>query len=214
MLERPKLKKIFLLIISYQGSKCRNEQHELLKSEDKIANFFYYYFIGDPVLEKDYIVDEINKIVYLKVRDNYESLSMKVYLAFKFIYENFNGKIYGVFKTDDDITLDLDKINKLNDQYFDRDYYGLETQIIDEYSCYHFDKCENEVLNTLPMKTPRTKYCAGGGYYINFRNIKHILSNYKIFSTLIYEDVSVGYSLSINGIKPFHIDMKKNGFEW
>lgn len=210
---RPKIKKPFLLIISHKNSnlrECRNK--ELLNP--LISNYYYYYFIGDINLESDYVVDDLNRIVYLKVSDNYESLSLKVYAAFKFIYENFSEKISGVFKTDDDIVLDLNKINNLNNKHSNIDYFGLKNQNSQEYSSYHFGKCESDFLNKTPMKIPITDYCSGGGYYINVKNIKYILSNHKIFLTTIYEDVSIGYSLKLNNIEAIDIDVKNNGFFW
>jgi hypothetical protein len=213
MLKRPKIKKPFLLILSHKNSQCRDIQHLKIKSQSIAYNFYYYYFIGDINLKQNYFVDEVNKIVYLKVPDNYESLSLKVYESFRFINDNFED-ICGVFKTDDDIDLDLNKIFKLNTTYSNFDYYGLKNEIVDDYSFYHFGKCENDILNNLPMKTPITCYCSGGGYYLNAKNIKYVLSSYKIFSTIIYEDVAVGHVLSTNGIKLINVDVKNNGFSW
>src|ERR1017187_9238038 len=99
----------FLLILSHKKSTVREEQRKRILASNN-GKFIFYYFIGDENLKTEYLVDEENNIVYLKVGDNYESLAMKVYRAMKFISKNYMNKISGVFKTDDDIILDIDKL--------------------------------------------------------------------------------------------------------
>ena len=215
MLTRPKRLKPFLLILSHKNSQFRKDQFEYLQSHVINKEFYYYYFIGDLTLESEYQIDEVNKIVYLKVPDNYESLSLKVYYAFKFISENFENKINGVFKTDDDIRLDLNLILKLYRDNFNVDYFGLVNKTISNFSDYHFGKCENEIINKIKMKIPiETEYCSGGGYYIKFENISKIVNIISNFNLIIFEDVCVGKTLVDSGIIPLHVDMKNNGFFW
>lgn len=215
MLTRPKRLKPFLLILSYKKSQCRGTHFEYLRSHLNIQDFYYYYFIGDLTIENEYQLDEANKIVYLKVPDNYESLSLKVYYAFKFINDNFKNKIGGVFKTDDDIQLDLDSIMKLYYENFNLDYFGILNKTISNFSDYHFGKCENSTIDKLQMPIPiDVNYCSGGGYYVKYNNIPKILQSIKNFNSIIFEDLCVGKTLVDSGIIPLHVDMKNNGFFW
>ena len=204
--------KNFLLILSHEKSKFRNDQRiHLLNTKDRC---FFYYFIGDITLSEDYKIDEENKIVYLKVPDNYESLSLKTYYAMKFISENYLDKISGVFKTDDDIILDIDKLIKCIDDNKEHKYFGTLATSGDYYSDYHFGKCESIELNSKKLFIPESKYCAGGGYYISKELINNILDNISIFEEVIFEDAAVGVAMNKYNIYPFDIDIKSNGCKW
>ena len=205
--------KNFLLILSHEKSKFRNDQkiHLLDTNKDR---FFFYYFIGDMTLSEDYKIDEENKIVYLKVPDNYESLSLKTYYAMKFISENYLDKISGVFKTDDDIILDIDKLIKCIDENKEHKYFGINATS-SGYECeYHFGKCESIELNRRKIFIPECKYCAGGGYYISKEFINNIVNNISIFEEVIFEDAAVGIAMNKYNIYPFDIDIKSNGAIW
>jgi hypothetical protein len=205
--------KKFLLILSHSKSKFREEQknHLLNTNNDR---FIFYYFIGDMNLSENYKVDEENKIVYLKVPDNYESLSLKTYYAMKFISENYLDQISGVFKTDDDIILDIDKLSKCIDENKKHKYFGVGAGSGAYESDYHFGKCESITLNSRKLFIPECKYCAGGGYYISKELINNILDNIKIFEDVIFEDAAVGVSMNKYNIYPFDIDIKSNGCKW
>lgn len=214
MLKRPS-NRVFMLILSHKKSISRNRQHLILKNHPLIKKYDYYYFIGDLSLKTDYEIDDVNKIVYLKVPDNYESLSLKVYYSLKFISERYADKIIGVFKTDDDVIINLDLIDNLKRNNAFRDYFGIVNVIQEEKSSYHIGKCENEFLNKIEMNTPiGTKYCSGGGYYINSIYISQILSKIDNFNKIIYEDVAIGKTLSELKIEPYNINVKVNGFFW
>ena len=68
--------KFFIGIISHQGSKNRENQRAIWEKFNN-PNLIYYYFVGDPSIDREYIVDENLKTVTLKVQDNYESLPKK-----------------------------------------------------------------------------------------------------------------------------------------
>ena len=70
----------------------------------------YYHVIGDEELDEKYKFDTENKILWVKVPDDYNSLPKKVIASYNAIYETFDFKY--VFKTDDDQIL-------VNDKFFD-----------------------------------------------------------------------------------------------
>lgn len=204
--------KTLLLILSHKKSICRESQRKHLLQENK-DRFIFYYFIGDLNLSEDYVVDDNNNIVYLRVPDNYESLPIKVFHAMNFINKNYPG--YSVFKTDDDVVLDLDKLyNTINDNK-DEIYFGLSVESKEYETNYHSGKCESPILNNIPIFIPSVKYCAGGGYYIKHDYVGKIFVDKSIFtSRIIFEDVCTGISASKLGISPKYVDIKSNGCSW
>jgi hypothetical protein len=200
--------KLFLLILSHKKSTYRQFQNLYISQNNEIIS---YYFIGDENIESEYKID--GNIVYLKVPDNYESLSLKTYYAIKFVYDNFHDKIFGIFKTDDDIELDLINLKKIVDDNLNLKYFGIVNKIeSDTLSNYHFNKCESEILNRTEQIIPKCEYCSGGGYYLNKSILELILKEKDIFYNILFEDVSVGYSLSKNNIYPNHLPIKKAAF--
>lgn len=199
----------FLLILSHSKSKFRDIQRSKLKNK----NFIYYYFIGDKDLDRDYLVDDDNNIVYLNIPDNYESLSLKTFNALKYISENY-PHIDGVFKTDDDIELDLDILYDFINMNKGSDYFGLAINSPNYLSDYHFGKCEDNILNQTRVDVPSCVYCAGGGYFLSKNSIKKILNNKDIFQKIIFEDVSIGVAMNKEGIYPTNVNIKNNGCRW
>ena len=60
----------------------------------------YYHVIGDETLESIYKFDNEKNILWVKVKDDYNSLPNKVITSYSAIYNTFNFKY--LFKTDDD----------------------------------------------------------------------------------------------------------------
>jgi hypothetical protein len=203
----------FLLILSHKKSTVREDQRRRILASNN-GKFIFYYFIGDESLKTEYEVDEENNIVYLKVGDNYESLSMKVYKAMKFISKNYMDRISGVFKTDDDIILDIDKLFDCVNNNRSNPYFGLEVNSKSYESTYHYGKCDSVDINRTPIRIPDCNYCAGGGYYISRDSIKYILNSKDIYQSIIFEDVSTGIAMNRNGIFPTNIDIKRSGCIW
>ena len=201
--------KTFLLILSHKKSNFRDLQKLSLNND----NFIYYYFIGDQEIDGDYLVDEVNKIVYLNIPDNYESLSIKTHHALKFIKENYYDKIGGVFKSDDDIELNLDKLHNCIINNKDIKYFGIVNDIEEYNSDYHFNKCESKEINKKLIKVPKCTYCSGGGYYLDKSLLDTIIED-DSYIELIYEDAFVGYSLNKRNIYPTNIPIKGNGCYW
>ena len=89
---------------------CVKYRHKALKQKDtwikqlpKLQNnLIYFHVIGNPDLESetDYLFDETERILWLKVADDYNSLPKKVINAYETISKVYNFKY--IFKTDDD----------------------------------------------------------------------------------------------------------------
>jgi len=208
--------KFFMAILSHKGSTHRDQQKKYLLEANKEKNFFIYYFIGDPSISEEYLVDEDNHIVYVKVPDNYESLPQKTQAAVSFVNDNYLEEINGMIKTDDDIDLDLEKIYSCLCGNLDKDYFGIVTQITnpDNLSSWHMGKCESEILNRTPVKVPLCTYCGGGGYFLSNKSIDKISQSKEVYVSMIFEDAATGYVLNSFGIYPVFINMGNHGFYW
>lgn len=196
--------KTFLLILTHRKSEIARVVHDH-------PDFIAYYFVGEPEMPVDYKVDEKDRTVYLRTPDNYESLPQKVSLAMKFAAEHFYDEIDGLFKTDDDIVLDLDRLKSCIDDNKKHGYFGIASHVDEYLSDYHFGKCESEEINSIKQSVPTCDYCSGGGYYLEKSLLKHVYENE---ANTIFEDVSVGITLNKNGILPYHIPIKAHGAYW
>ena len=68
----------------------------------KIPDYLrFYHVIGQPELDAKYKFDNENRILWVKVEDDYNSLPKKVIRAYEAVYETFDFKY--IFKTDDKI---------------------------------------------------------------------------------------------------------------
>jgi hypothetical protein len=52
----------------------------------------YYHVIGDENLETEYIFDEESHILWVKTKDDYNSLPNKVITSYQAVYETFQFK--------------------------------------------------------------------------------------------------------------------------
>jgi hypothetical protein len=52
----------------------------------------YYHVIGDETLDTEFVFDDENRVLWVKVADDYNSLPNKVITAYNAVYETFNFK--------------------------------------------------------------------------------------------------------------------------
>lgn len=194
--------KTLIIMISHQKS---TNERKILRHND----FIYHYFVGDETIESDYSLDVKTNTVRLRVADNYESLSEKVALAMKFAQEVYGEVIDGVFKTDDDIVIDLEILSKIIKDNKQHKYFGIKNTVGESLSKYHFNKCESDEVNSTPQRVPACEYCSGGGYYVAKELLHHIFEQKP---TTIFEDANVGKILNDFGVKPKHVAIKECAF--
>ncbi len=206
--------KFFIGIISHRKSTRREEQRKIWEMYNN-PDLIYYYFVGDPDIEQDYLVDEDTKTVTLKVQDNYESLSKKTRGIVKFYLDNFSDSTKGMLKTDDDIQVDPDLIYTMLSENSHKNYYGVMVDVVNYYeSTYHWGKCESEYWNRTRAIVPQTKYCAGGGYYIRREIAQLMPERFDIYGSIIFEDVATGLLLNRLDVYPEDINVKTQGLVW
>jgi len=66
--------------------KALEQKETWLKELPELNNkLIYYHVIGNPELEEDYVFDENERILWLKVNDGYNALPIKVINAYNVI---------------------------------------------------------------------------------------------------------------------------------
>jgi hypothetical protein len=155
----------------------------------------YYHVVGDEELDEPFKFDNENKILWLKVPDDYNSLPKKVISAYHAINQTFNFKY--IFKTDDDQMLIkgnfFDTLTKLlNDKTQTLHYGGYIVDVPQPYlSQYH--RVHPELPEYLPVL--KTKYCSGRFYFLSSNAISILITKREKISEEYLEDYAIGYNL-------------------
>jgi hypothetical protein len=207
-------KNIILLILNCKKYifKAQKQKETWLKELDiynkkNIENeILYFHIIGNPDLKNDYIFDNSNNILYIKVDDNYNSLPKKVIKSFEAIINTYKFKY--IFKTDDDQELldinflfNLQKIllsNWTNEEKII--HYGGQVINIDKPYLSQYNKIHPELPNFLPLLN--TQYCSGRFYFLSNIAIKYLIKKEQDIIKEFLEDYAIGYNL--------HNTFKKN----
>ena len=173
--------------------KSLHQKYTWLKS--LTSKLIYYHVIGNESLEKDFIFDDDERILWVKTRDDYNSLPKKVISAYHAINETFNFKY--IFKTDDDQNL-------INDKFFDTIINILSVKIppihygghiVDVPFAYlsEYHRIHPELPKHLPVY--QTKYCSGRFYFLSqLAVIDLILKKNRICQEYL-EDYAIGLNL-------------------
>ena len=135
----------------------------------------FYHVIGEPELDTRYKFDNENRILWIKVEDDYNSLPKKVIRAYEAIYETFDFKY--LYKTDDDQILVnenfLDVVRGITSNSKKIHYGGYIVDVKQNYlSQYH--KIHPELPEYLPIL--QTKYCSGRFYFLSKQAIMNLIS--------------------------------------
>jgi hypothetical protein len=191
--------------------------------------FIYMRFIGDPDLPTEWSYNEQEHLLTLRCKDDYLNLPYKMYLFVKAVKALF-PHIQGIFKTDDDITIDIEKLYTLLEMYKNEAYFGKYLVGKEHVSKYLVPK--EHVTQTYPefktygIRMPEGDYCAGGGYYLNNKVFDIVLKrtdlfrpfpeNYKEYcngkffdNVYVFEDKTVGIALGQAGIKPSVVNIRE-----
>jgi hypothetical protein len=188
------------------------EKYKNKRNSQNLENsiFEYKYFIGNPELKSSEVIDDV---VYLPCGDNYEDLSDKTRLMIDWILTNYPHVNY-IFKTDDDILFDFEKLILLytNITLNNYQYCGNLVNPMPQVSVYHYGKCFDKSKET-PVNVENFPYCSGGGYFISKNSAEIIVRDMKTYSN-IFEDYSVGKVLLKNNIRPVNINIHNNACFW
>lgn len=155
----------------------------------------YYHVIGDESLDCAFKFDDTERVLLIKVADDYNSLPKKVIRAYQAVYETFQFKY--LFKTDDDQDL-------VNPRFFDTlvgllsskvpkaHYGGFIVDVKQPYlSEYH--RIHPELPEKLPLYV--TKYCSGRFYFLSRSAISNLIGKRELIEKEFLEDYAIGFNL-------------------
>lgn len=161
----------------------------------KIPSYLqYYHVIGEPDLDTRYKFDNENRILWVKVEDDYNSLPKKVIRAYEAVYETFDFKY--LYKTDDDQILVnekfLDVVRGITSNSRKIHYGGYIVDVKQNYlSQYH--KIHPELPEYLPIL--QTKYCSGRFYFLSKQALANVVSKKQFIEKEYLEDYAIGFNL-------------------
>lgn len=189
---------------------CKKYESRRISQDLSGSIFEYMYFVGDPNITEP-LVD--GKVVTLPCSDGYEHLPKKTNLMIKWILEN-NPNIEYVFKTDDDIIFNFDRLSENFESVLSKkmDYSGNLVMVSESRSKYHFGKCDGE-MNNIPVHIKGAVYCSGGGYFLSKKSAEIVVKNFPNDNT-VFEDHYVGKLLNDHDIFPIHINLQNNSCFW
>lgn len=155
----------------------------------------FYHVIGDENLDSKYKFDEENNILWVKTRDDYNSLPNKVISSYNAIYETFDFKY--LFKTDDDQIL-------VNNNFFNilvslinktvpKIHYGGYTVDVKQNYLSQYNKIHPELPEYLPIL--QTKYCSGRFYFLSKSATSNLLNKRERIIKEYLEDYAIGFNL-------------------
>jgi len=156
----------------------------------------YYHVIGDEKMNELYKFDDANNILWVNVKDDYNSLPNKVISSYNAVYETFNFKY--LFKTDDDQILVkplfFDTTTRLITNMVPKTHYGgyIVDVKIPYLSQYH--RIHPELPKQLPLY--KTKYCSGRFYFLSREAVSHLIVMRENVCKEYLEDYAIGFYLS------------------
>ena len=155
----------------------------------ELDNLGYKYFIvyGNHKMNKKYEINGNEFIV--KAKDDYKHFPRKVIRTFFFIKNEFNNQIDGVFKFDDDIIVNMVRLENYLEEIKKYNYFGRISNYEEQYKNTY-----KGLINSVPYCGPY--YNGNSGYYISLKGINFIESQYnlklpKIMNEL-FEDKLIG----------------------
>jgi len=173
----------------------------------KIPSYLtFYHVIGDPNLDTKYKFDNENKILWIKVEDDYNSLPKKVIRAYEAVFETFDFKY--LYKTDDDQILVNEKFldvvkgltsinnnnnNNNNSNNMKKIHYGGYIVDVKQNHLSQYHKIHPELPENLPIF--KTKYCNGRFYFLSRQAIEDLLTKKPLIENEYFEDYAIGFNL-------------------
>jgi hypothetical protein len=156
----------------------------------------FYHVIGDPDLDIRYKFDNENRILWIKVEDDYNSLPKKVIRAYEAVYETFDFKY--LYKTDDDQILVNEKFLDIvkgitNNSTSKKIHYGGYIVDVKQNYLSQYHKIHPELPEYLPIL--QTKYCSGRFYFLSKQAVANLIAKKQLIEKEYLEDYAIGFNL-------------------
>jgi len=199
--------------------KALKQQETWLKELPGLQNkLIYYHVIGDPKLETEpgYLFDEDQRILWLRVDDDYNSLPKKVINAYSAVSKVYDFKY--IFKTDDDQILRPVKffdtlITVLNSRHTDiskRIHYGGHVINVKEPYKSEYYRLHPELPQDLIVQ--KTQYCSGRFYLLSNMAVIGLLIKKDDICNEFLEDYAIGYHMPIDVSKSSMLRLKTEDY--
>ncbi len=157
----------------------------------------YFHVLGNPGIEKDFIIDDENHILYVKTDDDYNSLPKKVVAALAAIHYKYEFKY--IFKTDDDQFVSPENIRffriLMNTLAKKKPEYGGHIITVNNPYRSEYYRLHPELPKNLVVMP--TKYCSGRFYFLSRDAVESLLkptTQDKIKAEYL-EDYAIGYNI-------------------
>lgn len=149
--------------------------------------------------------DDKTNILSLEISDTYENLPSKIHAAIEWIYKKWPN-CSGIFKTDDDIIMDIEELSTLllstNEKYMGLNVEGCGSNKVDK------GRIASRFDNTSLSPTHQSAhYCWGAGYWLHNSVLPFIINEKDEYDNSALEDVCTGYVLNKNGVYPSKISI-------
>jgi len=200
-----------LLIMNCQKYRYKAEYQKNTWLKNLTPKLIYYHVIGDDSIEKDFIFDDTERILWVKTLDDYNSLPKKVISAYEALNKTFNYKY--ILKTDDDQNLIkplfLDTLIKLLSTKENPPHYG--GNIVDVPFAYlsQYHRIHPELPKHLPVY--QTKYCSGRFYFLSNIAIIDLILRKNSINQEFLEDYAIGFNL-LDQLKVDMLDIKTDKY--
>ncbi len=186
----------FILLIM----NCKKYKHKALYQKQtwlkSLPDVTYFHVIGDEQLETDYKFSKEDNILFVKTKDDYNSLPNKVISAYNAIYKTYSFDY--IFKTDDDQRLtDTSYLQTLYKQLMSspiKIHYGgnvvdVKNPHISTYHNFHPELPRNLLVRS-------GKFCSGRFYFLSRSAALNLIQRSNVFKNEHLEDYAVGQYLS------------------
>lgn len=145
--------------------------------------------------------DSNQRILHIAAPDTYEALPQKLHAAFTWI-STHRPTAPGVFKTDDDMLINMQQLRAAISANQAIPYWGITVS-----------RCNANYVNlprimarfidkSLRPKHQSAIYCFGAGYWISSKALPHIVAARDEYLNSPLEDVCTGYVMNKAGIVP------------
>lgn len=162
----------------------------------------YVVLIGDP--EQDVLCRYEPPYLIVKCDDTYEGLYRKIIIAENYLLLNFD--FTHIFKLDDDVVVDVDKLDQLEQFVGEDDYCGFRINCKRMDRMWPVGKVTRPEFD-VPYKSPAIfdYACGGSGYVLSRKAVQMLVDEWKKAEfdeqEFVLEDVGFGQVLGRAGFR-------------
>jgi hypothetical protein len=160
------------------------------------SDISFFHVLGKPDLASDYSFVFDERVLYVKTKDDYNSLPCKVICAYEAVLKSFPQCTY-IFKTDDDQQLQnlrfFDMVKGMVERWDQKVHYG--GSIVDVPKAYlsQYNRIHPELPPDLPILAGQ--YCSGRFYLLSREAASALVAKKDKFAHEYLEDYAISQHL-------------------